>query len=184
MTANAAVVSVKLVELFDTIPDYVDYDSSDVVRDLESDYRVALGRVAKEWGDQLLDLAENPPTPLTRNESRTIDALLERISEIFQELNTFRDTRLPINDEDRRLQLRRSDSAILRCIEQNAILMHGLQPHDGGSLWLHGHANAMYRRLRRLVRELHRRNKVLCGVGGLQVSHDVGDEGDRSGGGA
>ena len=180
MTANAAVVSTKLVELFDTVPDYLDYECEEAVRDTESDYRVALGRVAKAWGDQLLDLAEHPPSPLTRNERRTIDTLLNLIGQVFRELNSFQDTYLPPGDRRRRLRLRRSDGAILRCVEQSVRVMDALQTRDGPALWLHGNASGMYRRLRRLTRELHRRNELLAAA---EADHcEIGDDDDVTGG--
>jgi hypothetical protein len=180
MTANAAVVSTKLVELFDTVPDYLDYECEEAVRDTESDYRVALGRVAKAWGDQLLELAEHPPSPLTRNERQTIDILLNLIGQVFRELNTFQDTFLPPGDRRRRLRLRRSDGTILRCMEQSVRLMDALHPRDGAALWLHGSASGMYRRLRRLTRELHRRNELLATAD--DERQDLVDDVDGTGG--
>jgi hypothetical protein len=172
MTASAAVVSAKLIELFDNVPEYVDYDCDEVVKDFESDYRIALGRIAKSWGDQLLDLAEHPASPLTRNETKTIDALLERISEVFEQLNTFEEVRVPADDTDRRETLRLVDGSILHAIEETASLMCGLQSKHAASLWLHDRAGKMYRRLRRLARELRRRNQVLSGD--VRASHSRG----------
>lgn len=159
----AAVVSSMMVEVFHHVPEYLDYDHADSVRHGESNYRVALGRVAKAWGDQLLDLAENPGTGLTRTETRTIDALLERISEIFAQLNAFDPTELSVDDSQRRVDLREADGSILDTVEEGSALMRDLRMTQGASLWLHDHAGAMYRRLRRLTRQLEHRNAVLGG---------------------
>ena len=163
MTASAAVVSGKLIELFDNVPEYFNYDCDEVVKDLESDYRIALGKVAKAWGDQILDLAEHPASPLTRNEARTIDALLERISEVFEQLNTFVIVELTSDDDELREHLRKVDGQILHAVEEMATLMWELQTKRGASLWLNERAGKMYRRLRRLARELRHRNRVLAG---------------------
>lgn len=160
----AAVVSSMMVEVFHHVPEYLDYDHADSVRDGESNYRVALGRVAKAWGDQLLDLAENPGTGLTRTETRTIDALLERISEIFAQLNMFDLTELSADDTERRLELREADGSILDTVEEGSALMRDLRMTQGASLWLHDNAGAMYRRLRRLARQIQHRNAVLGGI--------------------
>lgn len=164
MTSHAAaVVSSQMVDVFHHVPEYRDYDHADSVRDGESHYRVALGRVAKAWGDQLLDLVENPRTGLTRTETRTIDALLERISEVFAQLNAFDLSEFRSDDTRRRMQLREADGAILDTVEEGSALMRDLRLTQGASLWLHDHAGAMYRRLRRLARQLERRNAVLGG---------------------
>lgn len=164
MTASAAVVSTRLIDVFDHVPEYTDYDCEDVVKELESEYRVALGRLAKAWGDSLLDLAEHPRAPLTKRETRTIDALLERISEVFEQLNTFERVALPASEWKRREALKLADSTILHTLEETAELMRSLQPARGASLWLNHHAAPMYRRLRRLSKMLERRNRVLIGV--------------------
>ena len=164
MTGSAAaVVSGLMVEVFDHVPEYLEYDHADSVHVSESGYRVALGRVAKAWGDQLLDLAENPGNGLTRTETRTIDALLERISEIFAELNAFDHAELPSDDTRRRLQLREADASILDTVEEAAALMRRLRLTQGPSLWLQDNAGPVYRRLRRIARQLERRNQVLVG---------------------
>lgn len=164
MTSHAAaVVSSQMVDVFHHVPEYLDYDHADSVRDGESQYRVALGRVAKAWGDQLLDLVENPRSGLTRTETRTIDALLERISEVFAQLNAFDLEAFEKGDTQRRLQLREADGSILDTVEEGSALMRDLRLTQGTSLWLHDHAGAMYRRLRRLARQLEHRNAVLGG---------------------
>ena len=164
MTSHAAaVVSNLMIDVFHHVPEYRDYHRADSVRDGESNYRVALGRVAKAWGDQLLDLAENPSTGLTRTEARTIDALLERISEVFAQLNAFDLAELDSDDHQRRTELREADGTILDTVEEGAALMRDLRMTQGASFWLHDHAGAMYRRLRRLARQLEYRNAVLGG---------------------
>lgn len=177
MTASAAVVSTQLIDLFDHVPEYQDYDCPDVVKELEADYRVAMGRVTKAWGDALLDLAERPRSPLTKQELRTIDALLDRITEIFDQLNTFEQTRLPAKATERRERLRVADGSILKTIEEAAQLIAALQPSRGVSLWLNENAAPMYRRLRRITKELRVRNRVLIGKQSLRGTHH---EGSRS----
>ncbi len=163
MTASAAVASAELVEVFDTVPEYVDYDSVDAVREFETDYRVALGRITKAWGDALLDVAERPIAPLTQKEIRTIDALLERLSDVFEQLNDFERTRIRADEIGRREALREADARILRTLEETADFVHELHPSRAPSLWLQRRGGMVYRRLRRLAQQLRARNQVLRG---------------------
>jgi len=163
MSATATIVSIDLVELFDTVPDYVEYRSPESIKDLEADYRIALGRLAKGWGDQLLDLAERPSVPLRQEDAQTIDTLLARISEIFEQLNSFRgavfDPENPVGQQ----RLRVSDGQILHAVESTIGLLAQLDPASGPGLWLEAHAADFQRRLMRLSRELRRRNGLLRG---------------------
>ena len=87
MAASADVVNKVLIEIFESVPEYDDYGDPDAIRAGEDTYRVALARLTKNWGDQLLELAEEPPTPLTGHDVHTIDALVENIAAIITQLN-------------------------------------------------------------------------------------------------
>lgn len=161
MPATATLVSTDLVELFDTVPEYEEYRSTDTIQNLEADYRIALGRLAKSWGDQLLDVAERPMVPLSQEEARAIDTLLERISEIFEQLNSFRISRCTGDDAEAELRMRRSDAQIMSAAESATRILHELHPNAACGHWLQTQGGSLQRRLRRLSRELRRRNRVL-----------------------
>ncbi len=164
MSASATIVSSDLVELFDTVPDYQDYSSPESIKDFEADYRIALGRLAKGWGDQLLDLAEHPSVPLSHEDAQAIDTLLERISEVFEQLNAFRAPAFDPNSEVGRQRLQVSDGQILHTVESAIGDLSHLNPASGPCQWLDAHAGDFQRRLRRLSRELRRRNRLLRGL--------------------
>ena len=161
MPASATLVSTDLVELFDTVPEYAEYGDADSIQNLEADYRIALGRLAKSWGDQLLDVAEHPLVPLSQQETRAIDTLLERISEIFEQLNSFQISRCTKDDPKAEERMRHSDAQIISAAESATWMLHQLQSKVTCSEWLQSQGPGLQRRLRRLSRELRRRNRVL-----------------------
>jgi hypothetical protein len=173
MSATATIVSTDLVELFDTVPDYFEYQSPESIKDLEADYRIALGRLAKGWGDQLLDMAERPSVPLSQEDAQAIDTLLERISDVFEQLNSFRGAVFDPENEVGRQRLQVSDGQILQTVESTICVLGALDPANGPCQWLDDHAGGFQRRLRRLSRELRRRNRLLRG-------HETRDSARRS----
>jgi hypothetical protein len=164
MSAAATIVSTDLIELFDTVPDYLEYQSPQSIMDLESDYRVALGRLAKTWGDQLLELAERPSVPLSSEDAEALDSLLARISDVFEQLNAFRGAVFDPENSAGRQRLRVSDAQILHTVESTMSLLAELDPARGPGIWIEMHGAPFQRRLLRLSRELRRRNRLLKGI--------------------
>lgn len=161
MAAGADVVNKALIEIFESVPEYDDYGDPDAIRIGEDTYRVALGRLAKAWGDQLLELAEEPPTPLTGRDVHTIDALVEKISAIIVQLNDLDRARTLDRAGLRHRALLEADAAILKSLEETSRMMQALSAPRSASLWLKDNAAPIYRRLRRLGRDIARRNQVL-----------------------
>lgn len=161
MAAAADVVSKTLVEIFESVPEYADYDDPEVIRQSEDAYRIALGHLTKTWGEQLLELAEQPPTPLTSHDVHTIDALVEKVSAVISQLNDLDRARTLGPGEQRHAALRESDAAILKALEEMSRMMLGIGGPRSVTLWLKANAAPMYRRLHRLSRDIGRRNQVL-----------------------
>lgn len=161
MGATAGVVSKNLIEVFESVPEYALYDDPDAVRLGEDAYRVAVGRLTKHWGDQLLELAEAPPTPITGRDLNVIDALVERVSAVINQLNDLDRARVVEHDGMRSEALRVADAAILKALEEISRLMRGISGPRTASLWLKDSAAPIYRRLRRLDRDIARRNQIL-----------------------
>ena len=161
MAAAADVVSKVLIEIFESVTEYVNYDDPEAIRQSEDAYRIALAHLAKTWGEQLLELAEEPPTPLTSHDVQTIDALVEKVSAVISQLNDLDRARTLGPGEQRHTALRESDAAILKALEEMAHMMLGLNGPRGVTLWLKANAAPMYRRLYRLSRDIARRNQVL-----------------------
>jgi hypothetical protein len=161
MAASADVVNKALIEIFETVPEYDTYGDSEALRISEDTYRVALARLTKTWGDQLLELAEAPPTPLTGRDVSTIDALVEKISGILSLLNGLDRARTLGSEGTRRQALLETDATILKSLEDTSGMMQALDGPRSVSLWLKDNAAPIYRRLGRLSRDISRRNQVL-----------------------
>lgn len=161
MRSSADVASGCLIEVFDKVPDYSSYVDPDAIRPGEDGYRVAVGRLAKYWGDQLLEIAEDPPTPITGHDVHTLDILVETISALITQLNDLDRARPLESGSARDEALRIADASILKGLEETARLMGELVGPRTVSLWVRHHAGPVYRRLRRLGRDFARRNQVL-----------------------
>lgn len=161
MNASADVVSESLIGIFESIPEYEAYADPESIRICEDAYRIAVARLTKTWGDQLLELAEAPPTPLTGHDVHTIDALVEKISAVITQLNDLESARTLAAAGHRHRALLESDAAILKALEGTSRRMQELSGPRSASLWLKDNAAAIYRHLRRLSRDIARRNQVL-----------------------
>lgn len=162
MPARAAVIAPEpLVDVFEHVPEYTDYDQPDSVKSSESEYRISLGRVIKAWGDQLLDVAENSDTPLSHEEMQSIDEILGGIAELFDELNRFRPTSVSDQESARVDRLRRADALIIALLEESHRIMQPLRERRQAKHWLDDRAADMARSLHALVTGLERRNDVL-----------------------
>jgi hypothetical protein len=161
MVATADVVSRSLIEIFECVPEYAHYDDPETIRRSEDAYRIALCYLTKTWGEQLLEIAEEPPTPLTSHDLHTIDALVEKVSAVIAQLNDLDRAQTLGSGERRRDALRETDAAILKALEELSRMMHGINGPRSFSLWLRTNAAPIYRRLYRLSREIARRNQVL-----------------------
>lgn len=161
MSATADVVSRSLIEIFESVPEYADYGDPETMRSGEDAYRIAVGQLAKHWGDQLLDLAETPPTPLTGRDVHVIDALVEKVGAVIGQLDDLDRARILDHEGPRSEALRAADAGILKALEEISRLMLGINGPRSASLWLKDSAAPIYRRLRRLGRDIARRNQVL-----------------------
>lgn len=161
MVASAGVVNESLIDIFECVPDYARYGDPAAIREDEDAYRIAVARLAKSWGDQLLELAEAPPTPLTGRDVHTLDALVEKISAVITQLNDLDRARTLAVSGMRHLALLEADAAILRALEETSRRMQELNRPRSASLWIKDNAAPIYRRLRRLGQEIALRNQVL-----------------------
>ena len=165
----AAILPEALVDVFEHVPEYRDYEDSDAVKSSESEFRISLGRVIKAWGDQLLDVAENRSTPLSRQELESIDVILGEIAELFDQLNRFQPTRLTAGERARRDRLRRADARIIAIMEEADRSIQLLRDRRRAARWLDDEAASMAQSLQALVTGLERRNDVLLAPSGRPV---------------
>jgi hypothetical protein len=161
MTDRAALVALGLAELIRTLPEYDAYGDADTAYHNESPFRLAIGRLLKDWGDRLLDIAEFQGSFLSQDQTRTIDTLVECISDVFRLLNC--SGRIAVNVQDVELlrELRCTDARIVRLLEESMGLSGDLRRSDMTSRWLLTTAGPFYRRMRRIARQAELRNQLL-----------------------
>ncbi|RKZ13398.1 hypothetical protein DRQ32_01690 [bacterium] len=161
MSSSADVVSKNLIEIFGCVPDYDTYTDPEAIRCSEDAYRVALALLAKSWGDQLLEIIEQPPSPLTSREVHTLDALIGKVSAVINQFNDLDRTRTLGPHGRRHTALGECDATILKAVEETARRMQQISGPRNINLWLKDNAAPVYRRLRRLGEDIARRNQVL-----------------------
>ena len=160
MSRSAKISPSDLVHVLERLPEYRDYDEGERAQELESSYRVGVGRMVKSWGDQLLDIAEHSPRALSRNHAALIDNLLEEIGEIFRVLNTM-GTLDPFENEKQAESTRRCDSRLLESLDEAQRLVSRLQQREFSGVWIEQNAKPLIRQLQHIERLLSRRNKLL-----------------------
>lgn len=161
MTDRAALVAPGLAELIRTLPEYDGYGDADVAYHTESPFRLAIGRLLKDWGDRLLDIAEFQGNFLTQDQARAVDTLVQRISDVFRLLNCSGRIVVDIANPELLRELRTTDARIVRLIEEALALASDLRRTDVSARWLRGTAGPFYRRLRRIARQAELRNQLL-----------------------
>lgn len=162
MTArSAATSSPDLNRILEAFPDYGCYGDSQVAQEAESPYRLAMGRLLKEWGDRLLDVLESQPGNLTRTQAITIDGLVRAITASFEILNSLDPVGVDPRDRHRIEKLQRCDGVILKLLDEALRLTSLLRQREFSGSWLTQNARPLYRRLRRLQRQLALRNALL-----------------------
>lgn len=162
MPARAAAIAPDtLVDVFEHVPEYSEYTEPESVKSNESEYRISLGRVIKSWGDQLLDVAENAPAPLTRQEMHSLDQILAGIADLFDELNRFEPTQLIESERARLDRLHRADAMIIALLEESQRIIEPLGVKRNTDQWFVERAEEMTRSLHALATGLERRNDVL-----------------------
>jgi hypothetical protein len=163
MTArSAASSSTVLAKILEVFPDYDHYTGESAVAAVESPFRLALGRVLKNWGDRLLDVIESHPQTLSRAQAEAIDTLVDSIGKSFRALNTpVAASEFDPADTSSIAALRTCDANILRLVEEVLDYTQSLKPRQLSTLWIDHNAFPLYRRLARLHRELEARNAIL-----------------------
>jgi hypothetical protein len=161
MTDRAAMVAPRLVDLIRALPEYEAYGDADTAYHSESPYRLAIGRLLKDWGDRLLDIAEFQGRFLSAEQARAIDALVQRISDVFRLLNCSGHIALDTRDRELLRELRGTDARLLRLLEESSELTGELRRSDMSVEWLRTTAGPLYRRLRRIRRQAQLRNELL-----------------------
>jgi hypothetical protein len=160
MAQAARTSTAELVRVLERLPHYDLYLSGEKAIELESSYRVGVGRMVKSWGDQLLDIAEEKPRMLSRQQTGMIDNLLQEISEIFRVLNQLGELQ-PFEDPRRVQSARQCDARLLASLDEAHRLIQRLRQREFSGVWVEQNFKPFYRKLRHIERLLARRNRLL-----------------------
>ena len=120
MSAAATLGFAELTRVIRSMPDYASYAATDGAAAEERAWRVALGCLLKECGDQLLRVVERHPQLITDEQHDTIDTLVERIGGIFRRLNRGGEICLPPDDRGAISELEEIDLRMLALLERRA----------------------------------------------------------------
>ena len=176
MAQAARTSTAELVRVLERLPHYDLYQSGDKAIELESSYRVGVGRMVKSWGDQLLDIAEEKPRMLSRQQTGLIDNLLQEISEIFRVLNQLGALQ-PFEDPRRVQSARHCDARLLNSLDEAHRLMLRLRQREFSGVWVEQNFKPFIRQLRHIERLLARRNRLL---GVLETAEEVSSESQQA----
>lgn len=160
MARAARTSTTELVGVLERLPHYDEYFDDGRAAELESAFRVGVGRMIKGWGDQLLDIAEAQPRTLSRQQTGMVDNLLHEIGEIFRVLNDMASL-APPSDDSRMESARRCDSRLLDSLDEAHRLVLRLRQREFSSIWLEQNAKPLHRHLRHIEKLLERRNRLL-----------------------
>ena len=161
MTDSASLYSPRLAEVMLLIPDYELYDDPEASYRGESPYRLFIGRMLKDWGDCLLDVAEYQGGYLQVGHTRIVDHLVGNITEVFGVLNCSRRLQLASGDDQSRNTLVNCDAQILRLLEECDRIVHEIGDGEDAVEWIEHDARSFYRKLRVLRQEIESRNDLL-----------------------
>ena len=178
MVRAARTSTYELVGVLERLPHYDEYCDDGRAAELESAFRVGVGRMVKSWGDQLLDIVEAKPRALSRQQADVVDTLLQEIGEIFHVLNDMASLQ-PQTDSTRMESARRCDSRLLQSLDEAHRLVLRLHQREFSSIWLEQNATPLQRHLRHIEKLLSRRNRLLSVITGTEDASLPPDDGAR-----
>ncbi len=159
---GAATVSIpEMTRLIGRLPSYEAYTSSEEAAEGERTYRLALGRMLKECGDQMLNAVERRPHLITSEQHDTVDALIDVIGLILRQLNRQGVICLRGAGEDTIAELEELDLRLLLLLEEALALSAGLAREGESASWFKGEAGRLSRRLCDFSRTAEARNYLL-----------------------
>lgn len=167
----------EMASLIRRMPDYASYGARSEAASEERVWRLALGRLLKDCGDQLLRVVELNAQIITDEQHDTIDALIERISGIFRRLNREGAVCLPAERRAAIAELEELDLRLLVLLEESLALTAALARDARSSSWFAREAVRLGRDLAALGDAAEERN-LLLGLGWEAVPS--GAEGDLS----
>lgn len=165
---SARALPLPLTELLERVPDYRDYGRPGRAERQEAPWRLGVARAVKRYGDRLMGVAE-VEGPLGGTESHAVDMLVSRVGDVVQQLSVRGECWVRPGDRGTRRELAVLDRRILSRLEDLLDRQVGLGRRVPVTTWLHAHAAPCYRQLRRLRRDVQRRNELLLVQGELSL---------------
>jgi hypothetical protein len=164
MVQAARVGLVELTGVIGQLPSYQGYDRRAEADASESGFRLALGRMLKECGDQLLNIVEKQPNLITSEQHDVIDALVDALGVILRRLNRQGLIRLRGGADDTIAELEELDLRLLLLLEEALSLAAELARCAGVTCRFQAEALRLSRRLAEFGKLAESRN-FLLGLG-------------------
>ncbi len=158
---TASVSLAEMTTLMADLPRYDAYASGPRAVDSERVFRRSLGRLLKECGDHLLNVAERRSQYLNHDQEEIIDLLVDHISSIFRRLD--REGRVAIagNPHDTVPELRGLDNRLLQLAEEALMLTRDLDQRRPSESWFRDEALRLSQDLADLSQTTEERNYLL-----------------------
>lgn len=164
MVSAATLGLAPLASLIDELPRYRTYVSRRCAMHGERTFRLAMGRLLKACGDQLLSVAERQPQLITTDQSQTIDGLIEGIGAILRRLNRQGEIHLAGDRSDTIAELEELDLRLILLLEDAYALVARLDNGLAAAGWFEHDAERLTRGLAEFETATEERN-FLLGLG-------------------
>jgi len=135
MTNPASLNFPEMSNLMAKMPTYSQYRTPEEAAEAERVFRHALGFMLKECGEHLLGIAENKAQILSSEMEQMIDALVERISQIFRRLDREGVVSLVGDSAPMIAELEELDTRLILMIEEAMNLVRNLETDVPAASW-------------------------------------------------
>jgi hypothetical protein len=157
----ASVTLTELTPLIEHLPRYDTYMSPPRAVSDERQFRRSLGRLLKECGSHLLNVAEKRGQLLDGDQEEIIDLLIDHISAIFRRLDREGHVAIAGDPEATVPELRELDGQLLQLAEDALVLTRDLDREAPSESWFRNQAIQLSQDLAELSRTTEERNYLL-----------------------
>jgi hypothetical protein len=164
MKSAATLGHAPVARLIDELPRYETYISRRCAVQGERSFRLAVGRLLKACGDQLLSVAERQPQLITTEQSEMIDGLVEEVGSILRRLNRQGEIKLAGERRDTIAELEEIDLRLVLLLERAFALVEKLENGIAATEWFQRDAARLSRGLEDFEVATEERN-FLLGLG-------------------
>jgi len=161
MCTAASVSFPEMIFLMEKLPDYREYRTAAEAAAMEREFRHALGKVLKDCGEYLLNVAEKKAQILNTDMQGMIDNLVDRIGVIFRRLDREGLVCL-VGDYDTTIgELEELDIRLMLLVEEAMSLVNRLESGVPAASWFNSEATILSQDLVTFSEVTEERNYLL-----------------------